>query len=913
MTTLVESKNLTVRKAAIKNLITYLDEANIDVVRALLPWLIDRNWADNIGGRGLLIAALGKVDLPESVPGLIAILTNEAEYRTTAAQSLAKYKDARAVPALKLALAGETSIYSQYVFISAIIQCGGYSEDEKMFALETYATAISTPEGQESLNKDLAYYERDSEPKRNVPITLSIGKFVAEQTEPGDGLAMRALARLKFLRKSKPLVANALAEIMRSWKGRVIFIERLRQIRDGEADLETIIAALARRKEFRKETPNDVFGLRNASGIGRGIGACLDEEGAEFLNIIGQKDADALTAMLGCARLLRVKLPVAEIGAFLKNANKLLALAAERYLESEDSVEARSLVLAGHQDESVILGARQAFIPDFKNVYYSESLNELFASVVEHGFFPGKYSNLDKTEEKLRNEMKANADLLVVYALLPNTPAEQQVVRVFKDKITFTNYDDPARYREKTLSAKEYEDFYRLLIDEKVDLMLPSGSSCDDCGRNEDGNEFVMFGRGGGRRVFFVDESLESSPMKKILERFSSFNQGDLKLHYLLADKIKGLEVLLADDKFEARSVWKNGSDLRVLVEDKEKKAELENNLSEQFKIENSVEIELDTNAANYAEIQKRRESQEKRREEIKYAHFSWRGFEGGKLGEILPQPLEIPFLYDENQFPETVRINPRPRAWQVRAGNYEIRTAYSETGGLYKISRLQEPIKLIEGNYAFPIVTADGNWVIASKSGEEWQVPKSLVRINIQTGKEFPINLPPADVFSPIAYIASQNKVLIYRAKGKKYYEEGEYERESQADDDEEETKPIQPDKNDKNRSPLTPEYYLLDAATGAVQAVKGEFRPLEQQTYRPLQTATAKDEYWAAIYDKKSKETSIGRYNTKTFAFVSVTKIPDIKLDSMDIWVDEKEAKVYFVYETHLLAVPLQNPQKQ
>ena len=558
----------------------------------------------------------------------------------------------------------------------------------------------------------------------------------------------------------------------------------------------------------------------------------------------------------------------------------------------------------------MILGARQAFIPDAKNVYYSESLNELFESVVGRGFSSRKYSNLDKTEEKLRNEMKATADLLVVYALLPNKPAEQQVVRVFKDKITFTNYEDTARYREKTLSAKEYEDFYRLLIDEKVDLMLPSGNSCYDCGRNEDGNEFVMFGRGGGRRVFFVDESLESSPMKKILERFVSFNQGNLKLHYLLADKIKGLEVLLADDKFEARSVWKNGNDLRVLVEDKEKKEELANNLLEQFKIEDSVEIDLDTTPANYIELQKRRESQEKRREESKYAHFFWRSFEGGKLGEILPQPLEMPFLYDENQFPETVRINPRPRSWQVRAGNYEIRNLYSETGGLYKISRLQDPIKLIEGNYAYPIVTADGNWVIASKFVEEWQAPKSLVRINIQTGKEFPVNLPSADVFSPIAYIASQNKVLIYRAKGKNYYNDGEYQ--NGDEDDKEEPAPIQPDKNDKNPSPLTPEYYLFDAATGATQAVKGEFRPLEQQTYRPLQTSTAPNEYWAAVYDEKLKETSIGRYNTKTFTFAPVTKLPDIELDSMDIWVDEKDAKIYFVYETHLLAMPLQNIPK-
>jgi hypothetical protein len=904
MASLIDNKNPVIRRAAIKNLTTYLGDGNVEAVRALLPWLSNPNWASDIpNGRAMLITALGKVDLPESVPALITILMNEEENRYQSAEALARYKDPRAVPALKLALSNEKNPYRRNVFIRAMDECGGISDDEKMSSLELYATAISTPEGTLQLMNDI-YRQVDADGKQQnpVPVALSIGNFVAEQIEPTDGLASRAVQRLKILRKTKPAVAAALAGIMQKWRGRIIFVERLRQIRDGEADLETILTALAQRKEIREKIENEVFSMRTSAGIGRGIAPCLSEDNLDFLSVLRQKDADAQAAMFGCARLLRVKLPVAEVGAFLKNANKTVALAAERYLESEDSVEARTIVLAQHQNEAVILGARYAFVPDPKNANYNDPLRQIFQNVMgRSAYFNSAFSDIDKNEAALRDEIKSNPDLMAVYGILPNKTAGQQVIRVFKDKIVFTNYEDEARYREKTLTAKEYEDFYRLILDEKVDASKPFFGYCPDCEASEP-SEFVMFGKNGGRRVFATSALAENSPVKKIFERFMAFNEGKLKLHYRLADKIKGLEVLLADEKQVARSVWKNGNDLRVLVEDKNKEEEIQKNLEEQFESENSVEIDEE----DYEQLQQRREAQEKRRQENKYAHFFWRGLENGTLGGVLTQPLEVPYLYDETQFPETSGFESDPRAWQVRAGNYEIRTS-SEEGELYKVSNSQTPVKFKEGYYGSPIVTADGKWVIVTKLSENGGDYQTIARINLQTGKEFPVNLPPADNFDAIAFVASQNKVLVHREKRSPYYGY------RQNQDEDEEEKPVAPDKDDKNPSPQTPEYYLLDAATGATQIVKGEFRPLETLTHRPLQAVVgAPDEFWAAIYDKKAKETAVGRYNTKTFAFQPVTKFPNIELDSMDIWVDEKEAKVYFVYSGHLLSAPLQKPQQ-
>jgi hypothetical protein len=144
MARLVDSKNPAARKAAIRNLVSYVKEDRPEAIRALLPWLSNPNWINDIpDGRASLIGALGRVDLPETVPALITILMNEEEFRQTAAEALAKYKDPRAVPALKIALAAEKVTYRRNIYIKAIDECGGFSDDEKMAALELYAASGS--------------------------------------------------------------------------------------------------------------------------------------------------------------------------------------------------------------------------------------------------------------------------------------------------------------------------------------------------------------------------------------------------------------------------------------------------------------------------------------------------------------------------------------------------------------------------------------------------------------------------------------------------------------------------------------------------------------------------------------------------------------------------------------------------
>jgi HEAT repeat protein len=88
MLELVKSSNAAVRSAAVRNLATLLDDKNPEVVQALLPWLENPNWAKETNAeRRLLVTALREFAIPESVPGLIAVL-NEKQSQNTGMPSI---------------------------------------------------------------------------------------------------------------------------------------------------------------------------------------------------------------------------------------------------------------------------------------------------------------------------------------------------------------------------------------------------------------------------------------------------------------------------------------------------------------------------------------------------------------------------------------------------------------------------------------------------------------------------------------------------------------------------------------------------------------------------------------------------------------------------------------------------------
>lgn len=944
MIELVRTGNQTVRNAAVRNLVTVLRDKDPKIVQALLPWLENPKWAKQVNNeRRLLVSALSEIKMPESVPGLIAMLDEKAApgnsalrtdrmpsiptnsnvmidyyddsenaypYRNSAIVALAKQKSLLAVPALRRVLP-EVEDWQRGVVIKAILESGGFSINEQVDALEFVAERVKDelknndnrmidysdgsammanmsvrrgppppppppPIRSGSIRTDsgIAYgtnmalntTSREKDVFNPADIIPLLGVQVAEISEPSGELVSAVVVRINRLENTNPSLANALRKIIESWNGAAVNALMLTDLGNGKADADMVVKLLSLRKELREKQANDVFAARNNSNpIALGITACILENGGEYAQILASDNAEMKIALLGCARLIRAKLPVQTVGAHLKSPNNVLAKAAELYLESEDSPEARNLVYALYPNKAKILGATAFFAPDKIKLGNQEFLSALFLSVNEkHALLPYMIFNLlaeqgvmQAAERKLQSEITENADILGIYAYNNN------FVRIYADRAVFSWSENDARYRERTLTAQEFDYLKNYLASNNVGELPPFIGDCGGC----DSRELLMLGANGGRRIFVKSETMPEffGGLDKI---FEEMRKPPAKLKYHLEKTLAGLEVLYADDKFPAKTVWKNGAEMRVLIED----TELRGQIDEELRRADAAAYER--LGENYNEYEKLETESQKRRMMRMYDEFSWRNLKGEKLGDFVGQPPGFEAIPRKDNLP----VPADSEQWKHRAGNIEIR---SDGDAIYRINGGQT-VKLKEGFYHSFVLTADGRWIISAKYDGETD-DQLLVRINTQTGKETRIKVGEnPGVVRPIVFVSSLNKVLI--ATGGYY----DYDDEQIA--------------NNK--------FQLLDAETGAIQVIKGEIRPLVQQSFRPLQTNGKPDEFWAAIPDELKESTQFGVYNAKTLTFVPKLKIPRIAFDSMDLWVDEPGNKIYFVYQGQLLALPLQKP---
>ena len=925
MIELAGSGNPTVRNAAVRNLATLLDDIKSpELVKALLPWLENPKWAKEVGGeRAKMVAALREYEIPESVPGLIVML-NEKEkveirdspnanvpvyqgnrpynsssvrqtenypYRSAAIAALEKQKSSLAVAPLRLILM-QVEEWERQSVVKALLVSNGYTIPEQLDALEETAKIVSTQQEisvSNTSNREVIIDRITTQtniaaanvypnyPKQYNPndIKLILGNQLVSIEDVSDELVKAVIDRINYLDTKNPKVANSLRRIIQNWKGAAINSLMLRDLKNGQGTLDSIIRLLAIRKDLREKQFNEVSDLSGGSAAALGISACLLEDANSYDAILASDNAEAKVALLGCARLIRAVLPVPKVAENLRNSNKLLTLAAERYLESEDSPAARQIVLSLHPNEAKILGARSAFSSEGAQPLgnYSALMRDIFISVDGSFQFIPPYlfyqlgnENLSADEKRLQKEVKEDREILGVYDF------DKNYVRIYKDKAVFAYEDDPARFRERTLSVEEFEGLKNYLASQNVDELAPFLSNCESC----EEKELVMLGRQGGRRVYVRADPLP--PFFAELENiFAGMRKQPAQIRYHLEKNVAGLEVLYADENLQARTIWKNGEDFRVLIDDQTLRKQAEK-VAETLENPN-VSDEEGTEETDEAVSEKTIKAEQKLARQKEYGSTAWYKFDKTKLLETVAQPAGIEYIPLTDGF----AIQTSEEQWKARANGLEIR---ADEEGLYKISRGQIA-QIRKGYYSKPLVTPNGRWAIATKfEAEENDYARSLVRVNLLTNKEFKVKIESEyPNFQATAFLPALNKVLIFGS----YEEESEYEDERSGD------------------------YFLLDAETGLLQPVKGEVRPLNQQTFRALQPlAASTDEFWAALPDSEKTETQIGVYNEKTLAFKPVLTIPQIIFDSMAMWIDESEGKIYFVYEGQLLALPLPKSQK-
>jgi hypothetical protein len=945
MVGLLSSSDPVVRAAAIRNLLSRISTKNPEIIKAMLPWLEDAKWAkESNDERRMIIDALRNLSIPESVPGLLKVLDETGKrpvyganaanamssaasavanaanaaanaaasaansrgeknadvrpapakpekeeiyypYRSFAIPALARQADQRAAPGLRRILS-EVEGYERSTVVGALLSCKGFSLAEQIDALEWWlkhtSELESTPGASSNTNSPRGssiYYdpnstlESGSRPARPItPTELKtlIGSQLTQSFEVGDDLAAAIVDRIAALDERDPKLANGLRSVVLRWQNSAINLMLLRDVKRDNASSEAVVRLLSQRKELRESHSPEIFDVRNGTPTAAGIATCLLEDAADYTAILDGDNAETKISLMACARLIRAPLPVPKAAAYVRSSDKRLALAAERYLESEDSPESRTVVLSLHPK---ILGATTAFFVGDANREAGQFLAELFASVDPDGSAGSAYGGYGSdenstTEEKLVKEVKEDKDLLGVYYYDGN------FVRIYAGRVMLSWGYDASRYRERELSKYEFDEIKAYLIDNHADELAPFLR----CSEREycPGKELLMLGRNGGRRVYAAAEPAPAF-FAGLSKYFAGVTATPGVVKYELSKDVPGLELLLADDDLHVETVWKDGDDMRVGVSDMAIRQKVEEEIEDVLDGTPVTPVAGDTDSEDAPFVDIRTRLTVKRQ----FEGYSWHKIVSGVDAGTVSQPpgVELIPLRDANS------IQPTQGQWKARAGAVEIR---ADDTGLFKLSG-GKLTSIRKGLYSNPLVTPNGRWAVAFRSDDDGP---SLVRFNLITNKEFPVATAQYLSFFPIAFVPTVNKVLIVE-QNDSYEDEGEGV--SQKDDD-----AIGPD-------PQPSEMMLLDPETGALQPASGEFRPLAQQTFRPLQKALKPNEFWAAIPDIENNETQVGIFDILHFGFRTVLRVPKITFNSMSMWVDETGGKIYFVYRGHLLSLPL------
>jgi HEAT repeat protein len=821
---LVGHNHRTVHKAAVRCLLGFLgnkyndEKKKKEIAQKLIPCLTEPNWTTK-EDRSEFIRRLTGLKMPELTPGLIWILDYDEDpfNRLAAAEALTKYRDQRANPALRRALEKEENEYRRKTIVTALAECGGFSDDEMAEAVEAYARVVVTEKGKKEI-LEIKYGESDI----SLPLKVSIGRILddSETIQANEGLAVGLIERAKALRATEPTVAREILRVIEDSPLLAVEFNLVERIGEGWADVDSIARALEKRDALGMSAGAELYGMVKQGGYVAGVAMAIHNDEREWKAALEGRDAKAQLALLACSRYLRDKLPIKLVSRLLDSQNRALAKAAESYLEVEDSAEARKLILARHPGEAYILG-------EIRGIYATRTVRSW--------------------EDPLRKEIRGGNGLEAIYAVGRQGMASNftgVIIRIRGGKAEISVHETEGRRNIRWLTNAEFEELMSFTSRQEIEDLGPQSYFQD--GIILLNYEYLRLTREGGRRIMLDD--LGPGPKNSTLhEELSGLFyrlciSGEFTARYNIEDKIPGVEVVFADKTQSVLRVCAEDGEIRTLIEGKS--------------AENRLGATKD--------------------------EPEWREFSSGKPGDVRGEPSACRILNATSSAMKTATvISPNPFGQPAQSDGLMFYAASGEDDGIWKAEPGMEPVKIVSGNYYRPVITPDGKWLVAIKLViEKGMTINQWIRRNLRSGQEFVVTSLRNSPNHRAEYVAAHGKVLVLNDGYAKAAPENES--------------------------------FLLDPETGTIQPVKGEFRPLIDSVSRAPQSAGAPNLFWAAIYDWGKKETKFGRYDTKNFVFTHLLEIPELRLRSDDIWVDSDVGKIWFVYQGHLLRLPLPAQKK-
>ena len=326
---------------------------------------------------------------------------------------------------------------------------------------------------------------------------------------------------------------------------------------------------------------------------------------------------------------------------------------------------------------------------------------------------------------------------------------------------------------------------------------------------------------------------------------YSMMRTGNFKVRYDIEDKIKGVEVLYANERRPIFGIGKEKGELRVYSRNDEPSA-------------------TNNDAKNVPQ---------------------WYAFENSQFGAVTNAPKLVAESYE--------LYNDLDKVWESGRGGikylsmipdknitYLTKESPAEEAGVYKLIAGGKPEKILNGLLYGLEVTPDEKWLVTARVDYAQMAkqgsPFTLVRVNLQTKQEFVIPPPPGSKgLYPHSPLPDSDLILL--------------------------TPPPMGENLSAAKS------YWLDAHTGKVQPATGDMRPLLHRSFIPFQPAAARYTYWVVFYDNQKAVSSFGLYNADNFTFKSLLELPGLLIASDSILADETSGYVYLAHEGNLLRLPL------
>jgi hypothetical protein len=711
MAGLIGNRNRTVHDAAITCLVAFhLENARRDALEPLLPWLHNPKWS-SARDRLRLIQSMDRLDLRESIPGLIAVLGQDDSYdRSYAAEALMHFRSPSAVPALRMALTKEKDPDHRRRIVGGLVACGGVSDAEAAGALEALARLSSSEAGRKLIESSL--YSRDAE----LGVEVSIGLYLSTRETPADRVIQRLLDRADALRKTQPGVATSIGTLLARWNSPVLARDFVRRLKDVGVTAEEVALAMGKRESLVAVSSNELRALAAGHGTSAGIAAALLGDGDA---VLASSDEEAHAALFAAARLRQVTLPMDAVGRLITRTKDDARKAGVAYLEAIDTQESRRILNALHAGQGYISGNRSPYDPGHTS-----------------------FSAFDSHEGALRNQVRAAGGPDRIWALLTAGywgGAGQVIVQVRGEGGRVFFEPDEARYLVRDLRPDELGRLRQFLTMHQVERLGPLETGASDGMQME----FVDLAREGGYRVFMNNPQMRPDSIHaQLCDLFRGLlNDSGFQMHYRAGQTLREFRVLLSGAGWsQIHALWKPGLSLLALTQGEAQRGRAAGLV---------VPGEGKMSATIFVSPQGPQTAQEWKR---------WTGTELAEDATISPTTRWL-----EGFQP---RDGANHRLWALTKGTDRfVVGTWKEKEGLWRVTGQGKSELLLEGNLAHPVLAAKGEWIVVAQTEGNWAKPNCVVRVHLPTKRVHRVSVPVADTLNPVAELPTGD-VLLIRAR---------------------------------------------------------------------------------------------------------------------------------------------------